>query len=61
MWLIPYLTTTGFLPWSTFFPSAAVPAILVRRSFFSFLVSGLYLLRSLKTWVAVFLSNTLLN
>jgi len=61
MWLIPYLTTTGFLPWSTLLPSAAELATAARRSFFSFLVSGLYLLRSLKTWVAVFLSKTLLN
>lgn len=38
-------------------PSAASLAAASRRAFFSCLVSGRYLLRSLKSWVAVFLSR----
>lgn len=38
-------------------PSAASLAAASRRAFFSWLVSGRYLLRSLKSWVAVFLSR----
>merc|ERR1712224_256730 len=61
-WLRPYLTVWGFLLTSSFFlPSLTAVASLRRRSFFSGLVSGRYLLRSLKAWAAVFLSRTCWN
>merc|ERR1711937_175398 len=61
-WLRPYLTVQGFLLTSSFFlPSLTAVASLRRRSFFSGLVSGRYLLRSLKAWAAVFLSRTCWN
>lgn len=48
-WLRPYLTTKGFLLTSSFFlPSEIAVASLSKRSFFSALVSGLYLFSSLK-------------
>ena len=61
-WFNPYLTAYGFLLTSSFFfPSFTAVASFSNRSFFSAFVSGLYLLRSLKVWVAVLRSRTLLN
>ena len=61
-WLRPYFTAYGFLLTSSFFlPSFTAVASLSSRSFFSVLVSGLYLLRSLKVWVAVLRSRTFEN
>lgn len=61
-WLSPYLTANGFLLASSFFlPSATADASLSSRSFFSALVSGLYLFSSLKVCAAVLRSSTLAN
>src|SRR6266536_579798 len=61
-WLRPYLTAYGFLLTSSFFlPSLIAVASFNRRSFFSVLLSGRYLLRSLKAWAAVLRSRTFWN
>ena len=63
-WFRPILTKRGFFPsFSGFLPplAAIASASLSRRAFFSCLVSGLYLLRRRKSWVAVFLSKVLEN
>lgn len=51
----------GFLDSSDFLPSAISTARASRRTFFSCLVSPLYLLRRRKSWVAVFLSSVCAN
>ena len=60
MWLMPYLTTTGFLD-STSLPAASASACAVRRSFFWASSSGRYFISILKRFVARFLSRVLLN
>lgn len=59
--LSPDLTKKGFFDSSDFLPPARSAALASRRTFFSCLVSPLYLLRRRKSWVAVFLSRTLEN
>jgi len=56
--------TDGTEPRTSFaapLPPAAASAVVCNRAFFSCLVSGRYLLRSLKSCVAVFLSSVWLN
>lgn len=63
-WFNPYLAKRGFLESLVvdFSPSAVLDsASLRRRAFFSCLDSGLYLFKSWKSWVAVFLSKVLPN
>lgn len=64
-WLRPYLAKTGFfsaLVEVDLSPAdARFSASEVRRAFFSCFDSGLYLLRSWKSWVAVFLSRVWVN
>ncbi len=59
-WFRPYLAKRGFLESLVvdLSPSAVLlSASLRRRAFFSWVDSGLYLLSSWKSWVAVFLSR----
>merc|ERR1719277_2838814 len=60
MWLMPYLTTTGFFL-STDPPLLAASASFKSLSFFAALSSGLYLRASLSTDSATFLSRVLVN
>ena len=60
MWLIPYLTTTGFFL-STLPPLLAASASFRSLSFLAALSSGLYFMASLNTDSATFLSTVLVN
>merc|ERR1719240_554423 len=60
MWLMPYLTYSGFFALSSS-PPALAPAIAAIRSFFAAASSGRYLWRSLKRLTDRFLSSVLVN
>lgn len=64
MWLRPYLAKTGFFESLVVALSPSFSRFSAsdrRRAFFSWVDSGLYLLRSWKSWVAVFLSRVCEN